>query len=70
MYSAFHRLEEGGDIASFAGSETGGKPRIYYRLTEQGKATYASKCLEWQATSRVVGAFIAPPPEPDKKRKE
>ena len=37
LYSAFTRLEKNGYIESFFGSETNGRQRKYYRITDYGK---------------------------------
>ena len=59
LYSAFTRLERNGYVESFAGSgASGGKPRTYYRITENGLMYYREKCREWQVTKEVVEQFI------------
>lgn len=58
LYSAFTRLEKNGYIESFYGTETNGKRRTYYRITEQGKAYYKEKCGEWELTKEVVEKFL------------
>lgn len=58
LYSAFTRLEKNGYIESFYGSESGGKRRTYYRITDMGRSYYRDKCEEWQLTKEVVERFI------------
>lgn len=58
LYSAFNRLEKNGYVTSFFGSETNGKRRTYYRITEAGKNYYAEKCEEWHVTKEVIEKFI------------
>lgn len=58
LYSAFKRLETNGFIDAFAGAETNGKPRTYYRITEAGKNYYKDKCEEWEITQEVIEKFI------------
>lgn len=58
LYSAFDRLERMGCIESYSGTETFGKPRTYYHLTEKGKDYYQSKCIEWQDMVGIVGCFV------------
>lgn len=58
LYSAFNRLEKNGYITSFPGTESNGKQRTYYRLTEAGIDYYRSKCHEWELTKDVVARFI------------
>ncbi len=57
LYSAFIRLSKNGYIVSYSGSETFGKPRTYYRITEEGKRYYREKCEEWQLTKRLIDRF-------------
>lgn len=58
LYSAFTRLEKNGYIESFPGTETQGKRRTYYRITQTGRNYYKEKCDEWELTKIVVGKFI------------
>lgn len=59
LYSAFTRLEKNGYVESFAGSgESGGKPRTYYRITDEGRQYYEQKCEEWEVTKEVIEKFI------------
>jgi len=58
LYSAFKRMEANGYIESFSGEETYGKPRTYYRITEEGKSYYREKCEEWKLTKEVIEKFI------------
>lgn len=57
LYSAFTRLEKNGYIESFYGTETNGKQRTYYRITQAGKDYYQEKCSEWELTKKVVDKF-------------
>lgn len=57
LYSAFTRLEKNGYIESFFGTETNGKRRTYYRITDSGKNYYEEKCSEWGLTKEVVEKF-------------
>lgn len=58
LYSAFKRMESNGYIESFSGTETNGKPRTYYKITEAGRKYYKEKCDEWEITQDVVEKFI------------
>lgn len=58
LYSAFTRLEKMSYITSYFGTETNGKRRTYYRITESGKEFYREKCQEWQLVKEVVDQFI------------
>lgn len=56
LYSAFRRLEKAGDIVSYPGTESGGRPRTYYRLAPQGQEGYQAKLAEWHRINRLVVA--------------
>ncbi|MCR5254759.1 MAG: PadR family transcriptional regulator [Acetatifactor sp.] len=61
LYSAFTRMEKNGFIESFTvekDMEGNGKKRTYYRITEEGRKYYESKCEEWELTKDVVQKFI------------
>lgn len=58
LYSAMRRLEESGALESFAGTETHGKARTYYRITPAGRELYRTKCAEWHVTVEVIGRFV------------
>lgn len=58
LYSAFTRLEKLGCITSYFGTETNGKRRTYYRITEEGRELYQEKCKEWQLVKQVVDKFM------------
>ena len=67
LYSAFARLEKAGDLASFPGESSAGRPRTYYRLTPQGEESYQSKLLEWQRINQLVIACASPEAERNKQ---
>lgn len=58
LYSAFTRMEKNGYIESFYGSETGGKRRTYYKITDAGEEYYRQKCEEWDVTKEVIDRFV------------
>lgn len=58
LYAAIRRLEQRGDLESFAGTESGGRARTYYRLTPQGQAQLSTRISEWQTAERVVARFL------------
>ncbi|WP_028273164.1 PadR family transcriptional regulator [Atopococcus tabaci] len=57
LYSAFNRLEKNGLIASYASSETFGKPRTYYRITADGLDVYMKKLVEWEQVKHIIDRF-------------
>lgn len=58
MYSSLKRLEHEGNIASYWGDESQGGRRRYYRVTEQGKRTYAANKRNWEFTKRIVDKLV------------
>ena len=58
LYSAFTRMEKMGYITSYFGTETNGKRRTYYKITEEGRTFYRNKCEEWKLVKEVVDKFI------------
>lgn len=58
LYSAFTRLLKQDMIRSYSGSETKGKARTYYAITEIGRQYYIEKCEEWKLTQEVIDLFI------------
>lgn len=59
LYSAINRLQKNGYISAYQGTETLGKPRTYYTITDQGRAYYKEKCTEWAVTKRVIDLFTS-----------
>ncbi|MBO5070462.1 MAG: helix-turn-helix transcriptional regulator [Roseburia sp.] len=59
LYSAFTRLEKSGYMESYFGTETNGKQRTYYKITQAGIDYYHEKCEEWKLVKEVVEKFIA-----------
>ena len=58
LYSTFTRLERNGYIRSYVGTETFGRQRTYYTMTESGRRYLLVKCEEWQLAKEVIEAFI------------
>ncbi len=58
LYSAVKRLEAGGFVDSYADVSPAGKPRVYYRITEEGLAHFEMKVEEWLRTKTVVDRFV------------
>ena len=58
LYSAFKRMEKNALITSYPGTKTGGKPRTYFTITEEGRAYYADKCAEWIESTKLISRFI------------
>ena len=57
LYSALKRLEAAGLTSSYADTSDSGKPRTYYRLTNDGAAYLAAKLAEWESTKTLIDRF-------------
>lgn len=58
LYSTFARLQKHEYITSYAGTETNGRKRTYYKITAKGIMYYKEKCMEWKLTKDVINRFI------------
>lgn len=58
LYAAIRRLEQKGFLESFAGTETAGRPRTYYRLTELGKRALIDQIASWKTASVAVNQIL------------
>lgn len=58
LYSAVKRLEATGLASSYADVSPSGKPRTYYRITDEGLEQYEQKVGEWRSTKALVDRFI------------
>ena len=59
LYSAFNRLQSGGYVTSYFGSESFGKRRTYFSITNLGRQYYKEKCAEWQMSRDMIDSFIS-----------
>ncbi|MEZ3159254.1 PadR family transcriptional regulator [Microbacterium sp. BWT-B31] len=58
LYATYRRLEKDGLVESYWGDETQGGRRKYYRITDAGRAVYASNVAAWVATRRVIDSLL------------
>lgn len=58
LYTAFKRLEEGGMIVSYWGSEAVGARRKYYRITDLGRDTYRQQRQEWEEAKGILDRLL------------
>lgn len=58
LYAAIKRLEAKELISSLVKTETQGRQRIYYQLTEQGQAFFMEKVVEWDTTKQIVDSLL------------
>ena len=58
MYSSVRRLEADGDIEWYWGDESQGGRRKYFKITQKGKATYASNKGNWKYAKRVLDNLL------------
>ena len=57
LYSALKRLEAAGLTSSYASVSASGKPRTYYRLTDDGAVHLTDKLAEWEDTKTLIDRF-------------
>jgi PadR family transcriptional regulator PadR len=57
LYPALHKLETGGQVESYEGSENN-RPRRYYRITKTGRGVLAKDRAEWRAISQAVTGIL------------
>lgn len=58
LYTAFRRLEQGGYISSYWGSENVGARRRYYTITPEGRQAYSTHKQEWQQAREILDKLI------------
>ena len=58
LYTAFKRLEEGGNISSYWGDEKSGARRRYYTITKEGLRTYERLKEEWKIAKVLIDKLI------------
>lgn len=58
LYPLLHALERRGDVTSFEGEPSPGKPRRMYRLTRQGVRALGQKRYEWKLYLQKRGTVI------------
>lgn len=57
LYATFNRLEKNMYVTSYVGSETFGRTRTYYKITNSGRNYYLEKCDEWRMTRKIINCF-------------
>ena len=58
MYSSLKRLESGGHIQSYWGSETQGGRRKYYSITPAGRELYQSNIDNWNTSKNILEKLL------------
>lgn len=59
LYTAFKRLEDSGNIASYWGDQTTGARRKYYTITELGKKNFRSMVEEWDSVKILMDKLVS-----------
>ncbi len=54
FYAILRRLHQEGALERFPGTESGGPPRKYYRITETGRKRLAEQKADWNALKEIV----------------
>ncbi|GAB3799983.1 PadR family transcriptional regulator [Humibacter antri] len=58
LYASFRRLTKDGLVEPYWGDESQGGRRKYYRITDAGRAVYASNVAAWVATRRIIDSLL------------
>ncbi len=58
MYSSLRRMESCGDVTWYWGDQSQGGRRKYFKITEQGKETYARNKENWEYSARVLKKLL------------
>lgn len=58
LYTAFRRMENGGYIISYWGSEGSGARRRYYSITVEGRNRLAEDLEAWKETRGVLNTLL------------
>ncbi len=58
IYPLMRRLQADGLVDTYLVESQSGPPRKYYRLTEAGRASFASQKTEWMAFTKAVDAIL------------
>lgn len=58
LYSALARLEKNGHLISYEGTETQGRTRTYYGITEKGKEELEARIYEWYEIESLINKFL------------
>lgn len=64
LYTAFRRMENGGYIISYWGSEGSGARRRYYSITVDGRNRLAEDLDAWAETRGVLNTLLEEKPGP------
>jgi len=58
LYTAFRRLETGGFISSYWGSEGSGARRRYYTITDKGRQLYQDNIKDWESSKNMIERLV------------
>jgi PadR family transcriptional regulator PadR len=58
VYPILRKLKNDGLVTTYLSEESGGPPRKYYSLTEQGREDYRSAKRDWLGFSAVVDGLL------------
>lgn len=58
LYTALTRLLKNQLIQDYPGSQTNGKARTYYRITDLGQATLTEKLQEWEEIQNFINQIL------------
>ena len=59
LYPLLHSMEQGGLVAAREAQSPSGRPRRYYRITQEGLRVLEEKTEEWRLYAHAVSAVLA-----------
>ena len=62
VYPILRKLKEDGSVTTYLQEESGGPPRKYYSLTQQGQETYAADRAEYLRFAGTIAALLEEEP--------
>ena len=58
VYPILRKLKEGKFLTTYLQPSNDGPPRVYYKITEQGKQRYDRLLKDWQTFNKKINSFI------------
>ncbi|MGI6005330.1 MAG: PadR family transcriptional regulator [Christensenellales bacterium] len=58
VYPILRKLKSDGLVTTYLAEESGGPPRKYYRITDEGRVEYERALGEWMEFTKMVQAIL------------
>jgi len=63
IYPLMRRMQKDGLVTTYLVESTSGPPRKYYRLSDEGRRSFAAQKEAWERFTRSVSAILVKPVE-------